>query len=113
MGTQPQLGCRIDAAAAAQSVGRCRRRGLEPNYPAQNPAVLEAVGEEELVRLQQTAGLLLNQYEQLKGWLGVAAEGQGSNAWVLAPKASLNRRPLLCNDPHLAVQIPASGTNFI
>ncbi|MEZ4676854.1 MAG: penicillin acylase family protein [Caldilineaceae bacterium] len=79
---------------------------LEPNYPAQNPAVLEAVGEEELVRLQQTAGLLLNQYEQLKGWLGVAAEGQGSNAWVLAPKASLNRRPLLCNDPHLAVQIP-------
>ncbi len=79
---------------------------LEPNYPATNPAVLEGVGSAELLRLQQTAGLLLNQYEQIKGWLGVAAEGQGSNAWVLAPKASLNRRPLLCNDPHLAVQIP-------
>lgn len=79
---------------------------LEPSYPAANPAVLEGVNSEELVRLQHTAGLLLNQYEQLKGWLGVAADGQGSNAWVLAPKASLNRRPLLCNDPHLAVQIP-------
>ena len=79
---------------------------LEPNYPTQNPAVLEGVGSEELIRLQQTAGLLLNQYEQIKAWLGVAADGQGSNAWVLAPQASLNRRPLLCNDPHLAVQIP-------
>ncbi len=79
---------------------------LEPNYPDANPAVLEGVGSEELIRLQQTAGLLLNQYEQLKGWLGIVADGQGSNAWVLAPKASLNRRPLLCNDPHLAVQIP-------
>ena len=78
---------------------------LEPNTPAANPAVMEGVGSETLIRLQQTAGLLLNQYDQLKGWLGAAAEGVGSNAWVLAPKASLNRRPLLCNDPHLAVQI--------
>ena len=79
---------------------------LEPNTPAANPAVMEGVGSERLMRLQQTAGLLLNQYDQLKSWLGAAAEGVGSNAWVLAPKASLNRRPLLCNDPHLAVQIP-------
>jgi len=87
-------------------VGEVAAAELEPNYPAKNPAILEGVGSEELVRLQQTAGLLLNQYESLKSWLGVAADGQGSNAWVLAPKSSLNRRPLLCNDPHLAVQIP-------
>lgn len=79
---------------------------LEPNYPDGNPAVLEGVDSTELVHLQQTAGLLLNQYESLKGWLGGVADGQGSNAWVLAPKASLNRRPLLCNDPHLGIQIP-------
>lgn len=88
------------------ALGEVAAAELEPNYPPANPAVLEGVGAEELVRLQQTAGLLLNQYEQVKGWLGVASEGQGSNAWVLAPSASLNRRPLLCNDPHLGVQIP-------
>lgn len=88
-------------------VGEVPAAELEPNYPAANPAVLAGVGSSELLQLQQTAGLLLNHYEQLKGWLGAAAEGQGSNAWVLAPKASLNRRPLLCNDPHLAVQIPS------
>lgn len=79
---------------------------LEPDYPAKNPLVLAGVGSTEMMRLQHTAGLLLNQYEQIKQWLGVATAGQGSNAWVVAPKNSLNRRPLLCNDPHLAVQIP-------
>ncbi len=81
---------------------------LEPDYPAKNPMVLEGVGSAETMRLQHTAGLLLNQYEEVKQWLGVVAQGQGSNAWVLAPKASLNRRPILCNDPHLAVQIPGA-----
>jgi penicillin amidase len=79
---------------------------LEPDYPGKSPLTLAGVGSTEMVRLQHTAGLLLNQYEQIKQWLGVATAGQGSNAWVVAPKYSLNRRALLCNDPHLAVQIP-------
>lgn len=81
---------------------------LEPNYPAKNPLIMEGVGSAEALRLQQTAGLLLNQYEALKQWLGVATDGQGSNAWVVGPKHSLNRRALLCNDPHMAVQIPGA-----
>jgi len=79
---------------------------LEQDYPGKSPLTLAGVGSTEMVRLQHTAGLLLNQYEQIKQWLGVATAGQGSNAWVVAPKYSLNRRALLCNDPHLAVQIP-------
>ena len=81
---------------------------LDPNYPAKNPLIMEGVGAAEAMRLQHTAGLLLNQYETLKQWLGVATAGQGSNAWVIAPNHSLNRRPLLCNDPHMAVQIPGA-----
>ncbi|MBX3012535.1 MAG: penicillin acylase family protein [Caldilineaceae bacterium] len=81
---------------------------LEPSYPEKNPIIAEGVGDATAMRLQHTAGLLLNQYEELKQWLGVATEGEGSNAWVLAPQHSLNRRPLLCNDPHLAVQIPGT-----
>ncbi|MFO7632575.1 MAG: penicillin acylase family protein [Caldilinea sp.] len=80
---------------------------LEPDYPAETPIVMEGVGSAEQVRLQSAAGLLLNQYEQVRQWLGGEAVGQGSNSWVLAPKRSLNRRPLLCADPHLHVQLPA------
>jgi penicillin G amidase len=95
--TRLQLLQQLDPVAAAE---------LDPDYPAKNPIILEGVGGETTTRLLSTAGLLLNQYEQLKGWLGVQQGGHGSNSWVLAPKASLNRRPLLCNDPHLAIAIP-------
>lgn len=79
---------------------------LEPDYPARSPLILEGVNSETLTRLLSTAGLLLNQYEAVKGWLGIVEGGQGSNSWVVAPKASLNRRALLANDPHLAVSMP-------
>ncbi len=87
----------LDPVAAAE---------LDPDYPTQNPIEMEGVGSETVTRLLATAGLLLNQYESLKHWLGSVEDGQGSNSWVLSPKNSLNRRPLLCNDPHLALQIP-------
>ena len=95
--TRLRLLQQLDPVAAAD---------LEPDYPAASPLTLEGVGSEELTRLLATAGLLLNQYESLKEWLQVQPGGHGSNSWVLAPKASLNRRPLLCNDPHLAIAIP-------
>jgi penicillin amidase len=82
-----------------------RAADLEPDYPGKNPIILEGVGSAESTRLLATAGLLLNEYEKVKQWLG-DWRGQGSNSWVLSPKNSLNRRPLLCNDPHLGVQIP-------
>jgi penicillin amidase len=95
--TRLRLLQQLDPVAAAE---------LDPDYPASCPVTLEGVGSEQLTRLLATAGLLLNQYEELKQWLQVQPGGQGSNSWVLAPKASLNRRPLLCNDPHLAIAIP-------
>lgn len=33
--------------------------------------------------------------------------GQGSNAWVVAGRRSVTGKPLLANDPHLAVQLPS------
>ena len=78
---------------------------LDPDYPHKNPLILEGVGSETKERLLATAGLLLGQYENVRAWLG-GSEGQGSNSWVVAPKHSLNRRALLCADPHLNVQLP-------
>nr|HRJ42414.1 penicillin acylase family protein [Caldilineaceae bacterium] len=78
---------------------------LEPDYPPHNPAITEALGETSM-RLVSTAGLLLRQYEQLRTWLGPSGSNQGSNNWVVGPKASSNGRAILCNDPHLALTMP-------
>lgn len=87
-------------------VGPMRAAELEPDYPVKTPVILEAVGSSEMTRLLSTAGLLLNEYEKIKQWVGQPSAGMGSNSWVIAPKHSQNRRAMLCNDPHLALQIP-------
>ncbi|MBI3960129.1 MAG: penicillin acylase family protein [Chloroflexi bacterium] len=91
-----QLANQLDPVLAAD---------LEPDYPPQNPAISEALGEKSL-RLVSTAGLLLSQYEQLQKWLGPAGPNQGSNNWVVGPKASNSGRAILCNDPHLSLTMP-------
>ena len=47
------------------------------------------------MRLLHTAGLMLNEYEQLKGWMGLAAPGigQGSNAWAVSASKTASGRP--------------------
>ena len=83
-----------------------RAAELEPDYPATNPLITEAVGSEEAVKLLATAGLLLNEYEKVRKWVGAAADGVGSNSWVIGHEHSATRHAMLCNDPHLSVQMP-------
>jgi penicillin amidase len=40
-------------------------------------------------------------------WLDVATRAGGSNSWVVGPAKSATGRPLLANDPHLAVELPS------
>lgn len=85
-----------------------RAAELEPDTPTANPLIVEADGAEH-ARLLHSAGLLLNFMESLKPHLPLPnpeSAGQGSNAWVVAPKLSMTRKPLLANDPHMAAQIP-------
>ncbi len=81
---------------------------LEPDYPHTNPIILDAVGSAAGTRLLATAGLLLNEYDKVRTWLGQPSAGSGSNSWVVAPKHSQSRRAMLCNDPHLMLQIPSA-----
>ena len=94
-----QLAAKLDPTLAAD---------LEPDYPTTNPVVAEAAGSEEALRLLHTAGLMLNEYEQLKGWMSLAAPGigQGSNAWAVSGSKTTSGRPILCNDPHLVMTMP-------
>ncbi len=89
-------------------LGPIRAADLEPDYPEQTPIILEGVGSEESTRMLYAAGLLLNQYEEVKQWYGVIGDGQGSNSWALAPQRTESGKPMLCNDPHLALQIPGA-----
>jgi penicillin amidase len=89
-----------------EALGPVGASELEPDYPAANPVILEALERDSAVRLLSTAGLLLNEYEKVRGWLAQPAAGMGSNSWVIAPKHTTTRRAYLCNDPHLAVQLP-------
>jgi penicillin G amidase len=40
-------------------------------------------------------------------WLDVSARAGASNSWVLSPARTATGRPLLANDPHLAVEMPS------
>jgi len=92
-------------------LGPMKAAELEPDYPEQNVIILEALGE-QFERLLSTAGLLQNQYEEMQSWLSEQGTqgfgvGQGSNSWALGPKATETARPLLANDPHLAISMPS------
>ncbi len=98
-----------------EELGELRAAEVEPEQPQETPITLEALGDEAQQRLQSTAGLLLHSYDNLKGWIeqatgatGSSGGGQGSNSWVLAPKATLGGRPLLCCDPHLSLTMPST-----
>lgn len=92
-----QLVSKLDPIRAAE---------LEPEYPAENPILAEMVEGSEAMRLLSASGLLLNKYDEIRTWLPTTADGQGSNAWALAPKASATRTALLASDPHMSIQIP-------
>ncbi|MEX1020987.1 MAG: penicillin acylase family protein [Litorilinea sp.] len=92
-----QLVSQLDPVRAAE---------LEPEYPPENPIAAEMLDEGEVLRLLSASGLLLNKYDEIRTWLKVPQAGQGSNAWAIAPKASMTRTALLASDPHMSIQIP-------
>ena len=96
-----QLAGKLDPTLAAD---------LEPDYPATNPTVAEGADSEESLRMLHTAGLMLNEYEQLKEWLPLGGQGmgQGSNAWAVSGEKTTSGRTILCNDPHLVMSMPAA-----
>ena len=54
---------------------------------------------EDGIRCLVRSGGLGDVYKrQLKQWVGGLHGGQGSNAWVVAPKRSLTRKAVLAND---------------
>jgi penicillin G amidase len=90
--TAEVLGARIVAA-----VGPERAAALLPTYPADHPLTLPpGLGADAL------AGV-----EAARPFTAQGDGTQGSNAWVVSGARSRSGKPLLANDPHLALQMPS------
>ncbi|MBN1136295.1 MAG: penicillin acylase family protein [Anaerolineae bacterium] len=125
------LGCNWDSelirARLAVRLGADRTADLEPLFPADNPAIVQgqslAAGaapppngwRSEALRealhlveeLFQPNSMDLGLEEPLPGPLHVGARGGGSNQWVVAGSRTGSGKPLLANDTHMVLQIPA------
>ncbi|HEY1373518.1 MAG TPA: penicillin acylase family protein [Candidatus Binatia bacterium] len=72
---------------------------LLPRYPAGAPSITRAVTGEADELLRFVSGTF-----DIYG----PAAGQGSNSWVVAPQRSATRSAILCNDPHLKLDLPST-----
>ena len=88
----------IVRAQAIEAVGAERAAELEVHYPERNPVTLP--GGVEFIRLEPDGGLHGAHGPFLK-------RGQGSNAWILSGGRTDTGRPILCNDMHLPLLLPA------
>ncbi len=125
------LGCNWDSelirARLAARLGADRAADLEPLFPADNPAIVRGQGlfegampppngwRSESLRdvLRLVEGLILpramdpSRTEPPPGPLQAGAKGGGSNQWVVAGSRTGSGLPLLANDTHMLLQIPA------
>lgn len=51
--------------------------------------------------------ILTNSIKKLNQLIGFSISGTGSNSWVVSGKKTINGKPILANDPHLAYTLPS------
>jgi penicillin amidase len=74
-------------------------RSLMPVYPSGEPTITRTLADDPRALLR-----FLNGTFQKTDW---AAGAQGSNNWVVAPWRSSTGSAILCNDPHLRMDLPS------
>lgn len=94
---------------------------LYPPYPEDYPVIVPTIGENVSDYKYPTSKMLTFNYETstfgldqvahniglLDGVLGPKSSAVGSNSWVISGKLTASGKPLLANDMHLAIQMPA------
>lgn len=88
------------------ALGPERALDLDPFYPAASPLIVPTAGQISPQAAAEATGRLLAAYRAASEWFGKAGAA-GSNNWVVGPDRTATRRPLLANDPHLTVSMPA------
>ncbi|MGE0041817.1 MAG: penicillin acylase family protein, partial [Vicinamibacterales bacterium] len=109
--------------ALARRFGDAAATRLAGRYPASAPAVMPAAvpgvagrapagppsrGGAVDVVARAGAGAAPVAYPRGLEWLEPSAPRGNSNNWVLAGSRTASRRPILANDPHLAIEMPST-----
>ena len=101
-----QLGGNWDSeilrAAMLRELGEEMTRELLPGYPKDGPTIVPAGVSYEGIGARAIASL-----RPIKETVGVVGIGLGSNNWVVDGSKSITGKPLLADDPHLGVGMPA------
>lgn len=108
------LGDEIDRAILARTISADRLAELYPPYPEDRPVIVEGTGEESpetgppapaaaVPSLRHVRDLVA----RLNGVTGGGFDGIGSNSWVVDGTLTATGAPILANDTHLAIQMPA------
>jgi penicillin amidase len=103
-------------ARLVKTLGTERMGEIIPSYPPDAPQIIPA--EDQLPVLTQdfafelpVLGMDLSSLEArvtaLDDLLGEGNEGIGSNNWVISGDRTTSGSPILANDPHLGIQMPA------
>ncbi|HEY8598246.1 MAG TPA: penicillin acylase family protein [Thermomicrobiales bacterium] len=83
--------------------GAARMAALDPTYPPDQPLAIPGDADDNA-----TLGAdMLRAIAALDPFAGGQDGTQGSNAWVVSGARTTSGGPLLANDPHLALQMPA------
>ena len=109
------MGSEINRAILSADLPVERVEELYPPYPDRHPVIVPADQVSVAVR---TAGAVPNEALAALNAAGVAAdrvwsmtgggfEGIGSNNWILGGSLTESGKPILANDPHLAIQMPS------
>lgn len=89
-------------ARIVAEVGVERASELDPSYPNGHPLTVPG----ELRYTPEFGARALEAAAPLGRFFGNGS-GQGSNAWVVGPTRSASGRPILADDPHLAIALPS------
>ncbi|MBU0493121.1 MAG: penicillin acylase family protein [Chloroflexi bacterium] len=131
LGQCANLDYELARLAISERLGQGKTQELVPGYPADAPLIIpDNVSEtppftaQASVRdgLQSVASLdygpartraeiagpeLLAYLQRIRAAAGLGGPGTGSNNWVIDGTRSASGRPLLANDPHMGIQMPA------
>lgn len=92
---------------------------LFPPYPQDHPLIIPGYSNSSLTaegspgpqwlldEPAQDLGTVQANFASLDSLLGPVGSGLGSNSWVLAGSRTSSGKPILANDPHLAIQMPS------
>jgi penicillin amidase len=116
-----------------KKMGLDRARDFFPNYPEDAPFIIKSETKKESNEKNQKPGAenfhsvndnyanVENRFKSIadlgngfyfttqnfRKYLGIEGSHIGSNAWVISGSKSENKKPILANDPHLALTVPS------